>query len=168
MSHWQSAPDASSRTQNFRIFRTPANKLVEMVCLSQAFIGAKLHFWKGRTKPCCGTNCPACAEGQRPRWKGYVLAYHQPTRTIVIFEFTDRAHQAFHEATVKHRHLRGMKFTTSRLNKKVNGPLRVEFTDIREESPHLPAEVDLMDMLERIWEIRQQDLPFESSLPHNA
>lgn len=162
MSIWSPRPDSDSTRENYRIYRTPVGKEVELICLSANYLGARLHYWKGRSTPCTGTGCEACKTGQRPRWKGYVQAYHQATKTIVIFEFTERGYDPFQAAINHHQHLRGLKFHTFRLNRKPNGPLQITFDELREESPHLPKAGDLAAMLERIWEIRQQNLPFES------
>lgn len=162
MSHWQSKPDSSSRTENYRIYRTPVGREVELICLSENFLGAKLHYWKGRSTPCSGTGCEACKNGQRPRWKGYILAYHMATKTVVIFEFTERGYEPMEEALIRHKRLRGMKFKTFRLNKKTNGPIQLSFSELREESPHLPKAGDLATMLERIWEVRQPTFDFKA------
>jgi len=161
MSIWQNKPDRDCTTQNFRIYRTPVGREVELVCLSPQFLGVKLHYWKGRSTPCIGHACEPCGNGHRPRWKGYVQAYHPATRTIVIFEFTERGYQPFQEALNQHGHLRGLRLKACRLNKKPNGPIQIAFAELREESPHLPKQGDLAAMLERIWEIRQQSYTFE-------
>lgn len=161
MSHWQQSPDAGTRSLNYRIYRTPVGKEVELIILSRNFVGARLHFWRGRTTPCAGEQCTACQDGQRPRWKGYLLAYHRATKSCIIFEFTDRGYDPLQAQLEKFGNLRGFTLRSRRLNKKPNGPIQIEVGDIREESPHLPKEVDLQEMLDRIWEIRQKDLPFE-------
>lgn len=168
MSHWQNCPDEATRTVSFRIYRTPVGKEIELVILSQSFVGAKLHYWRGRSTPCAGTNCQACMDGQRPRWKGYVQAMHKPTKTVVIFEFTDRVYDEFHRNLIGKGTLRGLTMTTRRLNKKPNGPINVEIGDIREESPHLPKEVNIQGMLDRMWEIRQKELPELAQMPDNT
>lgn len=160
MNIWHERPDQDCTRENYRIYRTPAGKEVQLLCLSSQFLGTKLHYWKGRSTPCTGAKCEPCENGQKPRWKGYVQAYHPPTKTIVIFEFTERGWQAFHEATVKHGHLRGLRFTAARLNRKPNGPIQITFDELREESPHLPKHGRLAEMLERIWEIKQQSFDF--------
>lgn len=159
--HWHQAPDSDRKLQNYRIWRTPASRQETLICLSPAHIGAKLHYWKGRSRPCPGTNCEACMDGQIPRWKGYVLVYHESSKGIAIFEFTERGYDPFATALQRHGTLRGLKFQTSRLGRRPNGPLLIEFSETREESPHLPADVDLAAMLDRIWEIRQQTLDFQ-------
>lgn len=161
MSHWQESPDDTTRSLNYRIYRTPVGREVTLVALSNRFIGAKLHYWRGRSTPCEGQDCPACKDGQRPRWKGFLFAYHRDTRTIVIFEFTDRGYEPMQDQLDRHHSLRGLIFKTARLNKRPNGPIQITFTDTREESPHLPNPDGLAEMLERIWEIRQNRLEFD-------
>lgn len=167
MSHWQQTPDDSCKAQNFRIYRTPVGREVTLVALSKTFIGAKLHYWRGRSTPCAGNDCQACKEGQRPRWKGFLFAYHRDTRTVVIFEFTDRGYEPMQETLERHKSLRGLLFKASRLNKRPNGPIQITFSDTREESPHLPNPEGLHEMLERIWEIRQNTFDFEPQILHS-
>lgn len=167
MSIWKDKPDSTNRTDNYRIYRTPVGREVELICLSTNFLGASLHYWKGRSTPCIGPECEACKNGQRPRWKGYIQAYHPATRTIVIFEFTERGYEPFQEALNHHSHLRGLKFKTFRLNKKPNGPIQICFGELREESPHLPKAGDLAGMLERIWEVRQETFDFTDRARQN-
>lgn len=167
MTYWKDAPDSGNRTDNYRIYRTPVGREVELICLSGNFLGASLHYWKGRSTPCIGTGCEACKSGHRPRWKGYILAYHPATKTTVIFEFTERGYEPMQEAINHHGHLRGLKFRACRLNRKANGPIQLAFSELREESPHLPVAGDLASMLERIWEVRQQAFDFESDVMQN-
>lgn len=168
MTIWRDAPDTTNRSDNYRIYRTPVGREVELICLSGNYLGASLHYWKGRSTPCIGAGCEACKSGQRPRWKGYVQAYHPATRTIVIFEFTERGYEPMQEAINHHGHLRGLKFRACRLNRKANGPIQLAFSELREESPHLPVGGDLAAMLERIWEVRQQCFDIPAQITQNT
>lgn len=160
MGIWQPAPEEKNAGQNYRIYRTPMGREVELICLSENFLGANLHYWKGRSTPCQKGECEACKSGQKPRWKGYIQAFHAATKTVVIFEFTDRGYDPFQAALQQHEHLRGMRFRTCRLNRKANGPIQIAFSEHREESPTLPKAGDLATMLERIWEVHQQTFQF--------
>lgn len=161
MSIWQTKPDQSTKAENFRIYRTPVGKEVELICLGGQFLGVKLHYWKGRSTPCMGPDCEACQQGHKPRWKGYIQCLHPATKTVLIYEFTERGYEPFEAARRQFSHLRGMRFRCFRLNRKVNGPIQIVFADLREESPHLPEPCDLAPMLERMWEIRQQTFTFQ-------
>lgn len=159
MSIWAQAPATGGATRNYRIFRTPNAAAIRAICISHKWEGVKLHFWKGRSLPCIGANCEPCIEGHAPRWKGYVLIKNPDSPSVVIYEFTERAHEAFEQRWRRYSSLRGCVFVARRTNKKVNGPLLVEFEEARYDEALLPDASDLRSILERIWEIRQQTLP---------
>lgn len=163
MSIWNASPAREGTIPNYHILRTPTTQGIRAVCIGDRHEGVKLHFWKGRSRPCPGDDCPACMEGHVPRWKGYVLVKSVDNPKIVIFEFTERAHHAFHDRFLRYGSLRGCIFLARRTNRKINGPLVVEFEDARMDEALLPGDCDLRAMLERIWEIRQQGLPFQGN-----
>ncbi len=159
MVNWSHEPEAGPREGSYRIARTPTTQPFKAAILSEKHVGVHLHYWKGRSVPCNGGDCEACYNGQRPRWKGYVLVKSLITPKIVIFEFTERAHHAFADFLEKHGSLRGGVFQASRTNRRANGPLDVEFQEARFDEALLPKPGDLQAVLERMWEIRQQYLP---------
>ena len=159
MSIWEPSPAREGTIPNYHILRTPQSSPIKAVCLSDSFEGVKLHYWKGRSRPCPGGPCEPCETGQVPRWKGYILVKAPDNPKIVIFEFTERAYDAFHTRFRRYGSLRGCVFIARRATRKANGPLIVEFEDARHDEALLPPPSDLRAMLERIWEIRQQTLP---------
>lgn len=134
-------------------------KRIEMVCLSDQPIGTNLHYWRGRSTPCNQTDCPACREGHTPRWKGYLFICPIKTRRVLIFEYTQRAHQEFTDQLAKRNTLRGLVFSAGRLGAKPNSPLQILMTDTVVDPTTLPNPEDLAEVLERMWEVRQQELP---------
>lgn len=157
---WTNNPDAAAAKTNYRIMRAPANRPLHGVILDEDFTGTHLHFWKGRSTPCESGDCEACASGHRPRWKGYIHLYAPSTKTIVIFEFTERVVHEFRDFVAKMGSLRGAVITVKRLNGKPNGPLYVEFAEGRQDGALLPTAAPIEDTLCRIWEIRQETFDF--------
>lgn len=157
---WQDKPDSVDSIPNFRLLRTPCDRKISGIIVSSEHVGAKIHYWKGRSKPCRGETCEACEAGQIPRWKGYILLYDPKLRTQVVFEFTERVYPQFQMFLQIHKTLRGGQMTAGRLNRKPNGPLLVTFDQYLYDQNHLPQESNLRDILSRIWEITPELLEY--------
>lgn len=160
---WTTNPEGAGQKTNYRILRCPTGRPITGVVLDDEFVGTNLHYWKGRSKPCEGATCEACEAGHRPRWKGYVHLYSPQTKTIVIFEFTERVVHEFRAFQTRFGSLRGACITARRLNSKVNGPLLLEFAEGRQDGALLPQVTDLREILCRIWEVKQHRLGFMSA-----
>lgn len=154
MDHWQDSPTPKNSIPNYQIYRTPSNQRFRAICISEGHVGAKLHFYKGRTSPCNGAACEPCQQGHAARWKGYLLCKQPDNPKVVIFEFTERGYQATIDKFHKHGSLRGCVFLAQRLNRKPNGPLLLEWEDNRFDESQLPYPADLRAMLARMWEVR--------------
>lgn len=159
MAHWTTAPERNPENQPYRIHRTPATRELKVISVSQQLIGTQLHYWKGRSTPCTGHTCTACQAGQKARWKGYFQALNEQTNVVQIIEVTDRVYDAFAAQIRQHGSLRGLGIRLSRINGRVNGPLHVEFDGPKRSDGQLPEAAPLIEILERMWELRQEELP---------
>jgi len=159
MAEWTDRPSRDPESQPYRIHRTPANKELRVIAVSEKLIGTNLHYWKGRSTPCTRENCTACQHGQVPRWKGYFQALNESSNVVQIIEVTDRVFEAFEAQTRKHGSLRGLKIRLSRVNHKPNGAIHVEFDGVGRSDGQLPPAAPLIEILERMWESRQGALP---------
>lgn len=166
MSYWEDEPEEKGAVQNFQIVRTPPSGTIDGIILSRNIVGAKLHYWRGRSTPCEKELCQPCRDGQQSRWKGYVLIAHPRTRKIVIFEFTDRAWPSFKAMHDRHGSLRGCIMRSRRMSSRPNGPLLVTFEEARHDESLIPSECDLRQILAHIWERHdaQQILNIENRL----
>ena len=155
MVHWQNRPDEESGVSNYQIVRTPQGKEVQAIVLSEQLVGTKLHYWRGRSVPCSGPDCEACKGGNVARWKGYVLITNRACSQVYIFEFTQRAFDAFDRFFTEKGTLRGAIMTAKRLGKRPNSPLSITFEAGRHDEDLLPPEEDIAQMLSRMWETRK-------------
>lgn len=153
MSIWTNRPTADAVPPSFRITRTPATGYMRATVLSDTLIGCKLHYFHGRSKPCNGEQCEACKAGQLPRWKGYVFIFSEQSKSIGIFEFTERAFLAFDCYYTEHGTLRGADMRSTRIGKKANSPIEVTFMEGNRDRKGLPAPDDLEGTLMRMWEV---------------
>ena len=169
MTLWTNAPSREAGSRSYKLMRTPPQTAIKAIILSEFPVGTQLHYHRGRTLPCNPQDCPACKAGQKPRWKGYVYAMSESTRQIVIFEYTERAHETFERFIATYGNCRGAKMTARRTGKRDNSPLLVTFDDGRVDGALLPSPEGLQLCLESMWEIRQQDIPMTNevaSLPY--
>lgn len=156
--HWQDHPESNSTTKNYQIMRTPPDRTVYGVSISSNLVGAKLHYWKGRSTPCTGAECDACQNGQRPRWKGYLAIMDPKQKLVKILEFTERCYADLNSFFQQRGTLRGAQVQFSRLNRRPNGPMQVEIAEMLFDQGLLPEEPNLREILDNIWEVRQTKL----------
>ena len=157
--YWADRPDTVNEEQHFQIMRTPPGGQMRGVITTDDYVGVNLHYYRGRSTPCRKNSCEACEAGHRPRWTGYVLLMSIKTRKVNIFEFTQRAWNAFNQVRAVKGSLRGVELIASRLGKRDNGPLTVVFEEARHDADMLPPAPELREILERIWEIKEVQLP---------
>jgi hypothetical protein len=161
MSIWSDAPKREDLPANYRIMRCPPKGEIRGVVASDVIVGTHLHYFRGRSTPCSKSQCEACEAGHVPRWKGYVLLMSLKTKNLQIFEFTERAYEAFLQKQEQHASLRGCVLTCRRTANRPNGPLQATFDEARYDDALIPPVPDLREILQRIWEVKQQPLPLE-------
>jgi hypothetical protein len=156
---WTARPRRKEEQQSFEIVRTPPAGKICGVIASERFEGVELHYYRGRSTPCTGNDCEACEGGMRPRWTGYVFL-QSATKRLVIFEFTARGFNSFQNMLVSMKDdLRGAMMTAKRMGSRPNGPLLVAFEEERRDPGSLPPVPDLREILERIWEVKEKEIP---------
>lgn len=159
MTNWTNEPSGNAGFHSYKLLRCPPKGRFQAIVLSRYPIGCDLHYWKGRSTPCRHSDCEACKNGNRPRWKGFLFVKSTATGTIAILEYTARAHDAIDVFLATYPNLRGAKLNLCRTGNRPNSPLLISFEDGRLDETGLPDPQDLTECLERMWEIRQQTLP---------
>lgn len=160
---WEDRPRNVQEQNSFEIVRTPPGGTICGIVASEKFVGVNLHYYRGRSTPCRKNFCDACEGGMRPRWTGYVFLMSKSKR-IVIFEFTQRCYNVMQSKLIASQDdMRGAMLTARRLSTRPNGPLQITFEEERRDPAILPAVPDLREILERIWEVKQVELPFDLS-----
>lgn len=155
-SNWASAdqPDKIDVDFPWRMVRQKPPKPIKIACISSSHFGIPTHFWMKRTTPHLKENCPACHDGRKPRWYGYVLAHLFPTRENVVFEFTEFAARFMLEVEKEHGSIRGHVFTAVRPGGRENSALHLIHDDKRARPSELSPEVDIRPILAHIWGYR--------------
>lgn len=149
-------PRDESLGMPYEIIRCRPGKPVTGILLSRRHVGAELHYWKGRSILHADTGCEACENGYTPRWYGYVAILRSGIGTINILEFTARCWPSVREYYEQIGDLRCAKFNASRLRDAANAPMGLTISEAKVPESSIPAEPDLVGMLERMWEHKPQ------------
>ena len=169
---WNDRPNEVKEQGHFEIMRTPAGGVLSGVITSDTFVGCNLHYYRGRSTPCRKNDCEACEAGHRPRWTGYVLLMSRKTRRVNILEFTARCYSTMQSMLIAKTSLRGVVVTVKRTSSRPNGPLAMTFEEDRVDPDSLPPAPDLREILERIWEVKEKQIPMnferESAIKKNG
>lgn len=142
---------------------SPRNgKRIVGIMLNERHVGVMTHYHKSRTVPCLGArmNCVPCSEGWAARWKGYYPLWIGPGN-IVLGEVTANAQQrvAAWIGPAGARSLRGCTVTITRPGSSPQAAvcLQIEPPPENRKIEMLPAEVDVLGALERIWGLDYTD-----------
>lgn len=120
--------------------------------LSDFVLGVKTHWINGRTQPCLGAagGCEGCKVGMSIRKKGYLCVWGGLGGKVSLLEITPKAFD-FEAKLYYSSGLRGMMYRAKRMGSDPKSALRVELSDTA-HCPHaLPDEVDVQEVLCRIW-----------------
>lgn len=148
---WQASPDDNDGHSKYRIIRTPAAGALNLRVLSHRMVGARTHYWGGRTTPCSTENCKPCSENHASRWHGWLICQDTKTSEQVIVEFPPAVGTSFLRCFSQLRTLRGVRFKLFRVGGKPNGKVVIQFGGIDENKEHLPNVPDLEPILCRLW-----------------
>ena len=66
MPHFSSNVPVDPRGPAYPIVRTPISRPLVAIVTSPNLVGCYTHYWKGRTIPCEGPECPLCMAGKEP------------------------------------------------------------------------------------------------------
>lgn len=150
---WTREPSAEERTPNVPIIRTPAKGALVGFCTSYHLIGCNLHWWKNRSLPCEGKNCPACA-GKTPwRWKGYIGLWQPEIVTHSILEFPAGCCDPITNFCEHDETIRGAIVKLTRVPQKQNGRVVLQIKRPKEPQMPFPDALDITVNLGRIWDM---------------
>lgn len=153
MPTWTSAAPKDPRGPSFPILRTPTSRPLIAIVTSENLIGCYTHFYKGRTIPCSGDDCPAHQEGVPFRWHAYQSARQVSNHLHFIFECTAQASTPFTEYRDAHKTLRGCLFEAQRYNSKPNGRILIRTKPADLHGMTLPEAPDLVKCLSILWDL---------------
>lgn len=127
----RSIPRDSREEISMSLVRVRPEKPLVGVILSTQWLGAEIHYVGGRSQLCPpdGMECGCCKEGNVSRWRGYfIAAIGHPKGHIRTVEVTERCCPTLVNEFAKGQSLRGRTFRLSRINRKINAPLNMDFT----------------------------------------
>ena len=158
MLDWSNSPPPEASDYGYRLVRTPAYRTLRGICLAHDIVGTRTHFYKSRTKPCLGLDCPECQEGLPWRWHGYLPLLILPSKERVILEITAQAAEQLTALASGYRTLRGLEVTAARPSQKPNGRVVLQARPNGTPPDHLPLEPDVKTILLHIWGLDDQPL----------
>jgi len=148
---------ADPRGPAFQIRRTPPTKPLEGCITSHELLGCYTHYYRGRTIPCEGSDCPAHADGVPFRWHSWATVFDPRTGDHFLFEVTAKAGDPLILYRKTYNTLRGCHFLAKRIGDKPNGQviIRTQPADLTKVT--LPDPPNVLAILAIIW-----DLPLET------
>lgn len=149
-------PGGEDQNFGWSIRRAPADRPLKLVCLSDAFLGVRTHYYRGRTQPCAKVDCAACAAHMLSRWTGYLAAVDQADNAAVIFEFTPPGAIVLAEARKEFNTLRGLQIVAGRSNARANGKVNLSHRGISSKAHKLAEAPILFEVMSHIWGLRTQ------------
>lgn len=145
-------PGALQSGPSVKVIKVRPNNPVMGFFLSDQVHCVVTHWIAGRTKPCVGMahDCEGCKIGLEKRPKGYVAVAVDNSGTVWLLEITEQAYDE-NLLLASTSGLRGMYFTAKRKGPNNNSPLQVELSDAKKPAKQLPHDVDVPEVLCRIW-----------------
>lgn len=153
MPNWSSEIPKEEKAYGFDLRRTPPDKALNAICIQEDLIGVFTHFFHGRTTPCEGTACDACAANQPARWHGYVAAFDPRTHEQFIFEFTLKPASAFKVYRDTYGTLRGCLFDAYRPKRTKNSRVVIRCKPVDLTKIQIPQPIDLVRALSTVWQL---------------
>ena len=153
MPTFSARPPQDSKGYGLPIMRTPANGKLLLMITSEDLIGCPTHWFGGRTVPCEGETCVACAAGYPWRWHGYMAGLLAQGRRAVLAEFTAQACEQIIAYRDAQGTLRGGQLTAQRHRNRHNGRVLLNITPGDLEVMHLPPAPDVLAALSLIWNL---------------
>lgn len=162
---WENDPPAPTEFAGLRLIRVGTARELECVITSDALTGRQTHFWKRRTTPCTGPDCPACIDAVPARWHGYVSAISSRTKAQFVLELTALAAHPIAEYLKRKGTLRGAMLVARRIGSKPNSPVTCVISPCDCDLRTLPRAVHMKKFLCTVWNLAFDDAPTEATTP---
>lgn len=150
---YKSAHDAldSNQLPHMPLLRCPATGKIKGVITTHQIVQLWTHHTRGRTVGCSSPFCPDCDSSVPTRYEAYVGLYGIATKKHAIFAMTLAAVRQILDQVGRIDRLRGLVVEFGRSSKRTNSKVLVQATLMYPDTSSLPAPVDLIQHLERIW-----------------
>lgn len=153
MPHWSNSPPSRGDTPALPVRRTPPDRPLLAIVLSDDLLGCPTHYWGGRTLPCEAPDCPACHASHPWRWHGYLAAIEPNTPWPFLFEITAAPADAFLHYRTLNQTLRACLFEARRLKPKANSRVIIRCKPSGQSPDTLPPAPDLLACLSTLWDL---------------
>lgn len=150
---WSTQPSEHAWGADLHLIRVPPGRPSHVVCLSTDLLGCNTHYFRGRTTPCRGDSCPACADGLSWRWRCYLAVVDLSTHQRAILELTASATQPVIAYRQANGTLRGCHIIAQRQDTRRNSRLFVRCLPADLQKIQLPPDPPLAKILCHIWGI---------------
>lgn len=152
---WKNEPPTPTEFAGIRLLRVGTGKVADAIVTSDALVGRDTHYWKRRTTPCTGPDCPCCHDAVPARWHGYLSVLSTHNRIHYVLELTALAAAPVAEYAKRKGSLRGALIHAARLGNKPNSPVNVQISNSDADLRTLPHGLDLKRFLCTIWNIHE-------------
>lgn len=149
--NFTSRPGAEDMKSKMNVLRVGPKGVGPVVVISHDTLGAYTHYAHGRTRPCPGATCGICADGEQPRWRGYLVIASQDLQELRVLEVTPAVMPKIDQHFREHRTLRGAKIVLRRKNERANGELWIGIQAKPANSAALPKAPSLEKFLNAMW-----------------
>jgi len=163
MYEFSNAPPPDPRGNALQLIRTPVGRALKQIVTCEDLVGCPTHFYHGRTRPCAGNNCEACADGLPWRWHGYLSCYNPTSRLHSLFEMTAKAAEPLIDYRKAHGTLRGCLMTAKRVNLSPNARVLISTTTADLEKYPIPKSPRLLEALSILWNIPRAEMAIQGT-----
>lgn len=156
------APLPDDRTPYIPITSAKVGGSITVLLVSSKLFKVNTHYVHGRTKPCTLqkdakgkliSRCEGCELSLAKRWKGYFGGWLAGPCRYTLVEITTQAAEDNRAVLFDpDMDFRGKEIILTRVGKKVNAPVKIEFRAGRTKKEDVPAEFDVRKALCRVWE----------------
>lgn len=153
--NWCEVPDPYDQRPMMKIVSAPDTGFIDLVVMSDTYVGVWTHWYENRTTPCtAGNGCVCETMEMAARWKAYLCCSLTTDIRLVLAELTG---DAVRESKIGHlslypHGLRGLTIRLSRKRRHKTGRVQVE---VLAKKPYddqlLPLACDVKKELMRIW-----------------
>jgi hypothetical protein len=161
---WSPEPPTERSSISIELRRCPARGKLTAIILSDFALWTQTHYFHGRTQPCGGQACEACAQGAARRTVGYVAVMAPATGERFLLQLTDLAAEAINARMATHRTLRGALLEQERPDGRKNGRVRTRIGSPKKEWADLPPTPLVAKIMAQIWEIPYEEPPQSISI----
>lgn len=134
-----------------RLVRAPEKGALQGYITSEHQVVTATHHYQGRTECCNHEDCKMCMAGVRQEYHGYLAVWHPKSMEQCVIEVTPAPSDLIADWEQRWGKLRGCTFKLFRATEKSNGRVRIQLKEREATIPNLPAGIDLIAYLERLW-----------------